>query len=95
LIKELGGNINGHWEFGICIANPQGVVGETKIVSDRVFTSEASITVLAGYPLDSLQIDPSSGKYVSDMGSAEQSDFWQRDIGKKLCDFVTSLNLDK
>lgn len=90
VIKHLGGRINGHWEFGVCIANPQGSLGEINIISPRVFTSAISSKIVPGYPLESLQIDPQSGKYIAEMEQAEQDEFWQRAIGKPLCDFVSS-----
>ncbi|MCL5784880.1 MAG: hypothetical protein M1142_06035 [Patescibacteria group bacterium] len=90
VIKRLGGRINGHWEFGVCIANPQGSLGEVNIISPRVFTSEVSPKVVPGYPLESLQIDPQSCKYIAEMEQPEQDEFWQRAIGKPLCDFVSS-----
>jgi inosine/xanthosine triphosphate pyrophosphatase family protein len=90
VIKRLGGRINGHWEFGVCIANSQGSLGEINIISPRVFTSEISTKVVPGYPLESLQVDPESGKYIAEMQQSEQDEFWQKAIGKPLCDFVSS-----
>ena len=44
--------------------------------------------MIPGYPLESLQIDQASGKYISDMTDAEQEEFWQRAVGEELCAFV-------
>ncbi|MFL5802701.1 MAG: hypothetical protein ACJ8CR_13285, partial [Roseiflexaceae bacterium] len=44
-----------------------------------------------GYPLESLQIEPEGGKYISEMTSEEQDAFWQRIVGKELCLFVRGL----
>lgn len=90
VIKRLGGRIDGHWEFGVCIATSKGSLGEINIISPRVFSSEVSSKVVPGYPLESLQIDPESGKYIAEMEQVEQDEFWQKAIGKPLCDFVSS-----
>ena len=58
LIKSLGGETKGRWEFAVCVATPQGEVRETTIKSPRVFTSTPSNKVIKGYPLESLQKDP-------------------------------------
>jgi len=88
LVKRFGEKENGHWEFAVCLATPEGEYRETTIVSPRVFTSQPSQRVLKGYPLESIQIDPGSGKYISEMTQAEQDTFWQRAIGAKLQKFV-------
>lgn len=93
LIKKLGGSINGYWEFGICIANPQGEFKETVIKSPRTFVSEPSKTMIEGYPLESIQIDQNSGRYISEMSQEEQDVFWQNAIGKPLLEFVQSVEL--
>lgn len=88
LIEGLGGETNGRWEFAVCIATSEGDAYETTIVSPRIFVSTASPKVIPGYPLESLQIDSASGKYISEMTQLEQDEFWQRAIGKELCGFV-------
>jgi hypothetical protein len=34
-----------------------------------------------GRQLESLQIDPMSGQYVTEMSGEEQGEFWQRSVG--------------
>jgi len=92
LISHLGERISGRWEYALCYARPDGTSEETTIKSSRVFVSKPSLKTVAGYPLESLQIDMESGKYISEMTQVEQDEFWQRSIGKKLADFVKSLN---
>ena len=84
LINSLGGEIKGYWEFAICIASPNGEIEETTIISKRNFTSKISRNVVEGYPLESIQIDPQSGKYISEMSQEEQDDFWKRMIGDEI-----------
>lgn len=88
LIGKLGGRVNGYWEFGICIANSEGDCRETVIKSPRVFVSTPSQKMVEGYPLESIQIEPKSGKYISEMSQVEQDVFWQKAIGKPLLEFV-------
>jgi len=91
VIKKLGGEVNGRWEFAICVADKGNVIGEVSIISPRKFISESSSNIVEGYPLESIQIDPESGKYISDMTQEEQDKFWQKAIGKQLCKFVESV----
>ena len=93
LIGKLGGRVNGYWEFGICIANPQGEYKEVVIKSPRTFVSQPSSTLIEGYPLESIQTDPISRKYISEMSQDEQDIFWQNAIGKPLLEFVKSVEL--
>ena len=93
LIEKLGGKIGGYWEFAICIANPQGKYKETIIKSPRIFVSKPSSTMVPGYPLESIQIEPNSEKYISEMTQEEQDVFWQTAIGKPLLEFVQSVDL--
>ena len=72
----------------------EGVIGETAvIVSRRIFVSVPSPKLVSGYPLESLQIDPASGRYLSEMSQGEQDAFWQKTIGTELCDFVSKIAL--
>jgi XTP/dITP diphosphohydrolase len=88
LIGSLGGKADGYWEFGICIATPTGDYKETTIKSPRTFVSTPTINRQAGYPLESIQIDPVSNKYIADMRQDEQDMFWQKSIGYKLLKFI-------
>jgi len=91
LIGRLGEKVEGHWEFAICVATPSGETQETTIISPRLFVSRPSQRIVPGYPLESIQIEPESGKYISEMSQDEQDIFWQKAIGEKLCNFIGSL----
>jgi XTP/dITP diphosphohydrolase len=93
LIGDLGGKIGGYWEFGACIANPSGEYRETVMRSPRVFVGKPSSTIVPGFPLESIQIDPISGKYFAEMKQEEQDSFWQKAIGKPLLEFIQSVDL--
>jgi hypothetical protein len=68
--------------------HPHGRCFETTILSPRTFVSAPSTTMMPGYPLESLQIDPASGQYISEMSPREQAAFWQRTVGRDLCAFL-------
>ncbi len=88
LVTSLGGKTTGYWEYGICVANPLGHIFETTIKTPRVFTDKPSQKIVQGYPLESIQIDPETNKYISDMTAEEQKQFWQQTIGNELCMFI-------
>lgn len=87
-IKALGGRINGYWEYALCLTDTQGRVYEQSFFAPRIFVSEPSACLLPGYPLESLQLDPQSGKYIAEMSEEEQATFWRQTIGQALVDFV-------
>jgi XTP/dITP diphosphohydrolase len=91
VIKKLGERVNGRWEFGVCVADPDGHTWEIIIISPRIFTSMRSSKVVVGYPLESLQIDPESGRYVSELGEEERAEFWQHMIGDELMKFMLTI----
>jgi inosine/xanthosine triphosphate pyrophosphatase family protein len=88
LVRQHGERLEGWWEYGLSIANSNGSSVEGSIISPRLFVAKQSEMVVPGYPLESIQIDPETGKYISEMSAEEQATFWQRTIGKQLNDFV-------
>lgn len=91
LVKSLGGTVTGHWEYGVCVADPSGKFSETTFRTPRIFTSKRSKKMVPGYPLESIQIDPETSKYISEMTPDEMANFWQRTLGAPLCTFVSSV----
>jgi hypothetical protein len=45
--------------------------------------------LLPGYPLESLQIEPKTGKYLTQLSKADQAEAWKKSLGKPLADFIT------
>jgi inosine/xanthosine triphosphate pyrophosphatase family protein len=88
LLADHGGTMDGYWEVAIAIVSPDGSIAETTFRSPRQFTSTPSKQIVDGYPLESIQIDPETGKYISEMSRDEQDVFWQRVIGRPLMEFV-------
>lgn len=93
LLSNFGGKVNGCWEFGVCVATPDGRTWETTIESPRIFTGTPSNRQIEGYPLESIQIEPDSGRYISEMSQEEQDTFWQKAIGQPLIEFFQSVDL--
>jgi len=91
LVESLGGTASGYWEYGICLAKPDGAVSELTIRTPRTFTSTPNEKMFPGYPLESIQIDPESGKYISEMSEMEQAAFWQKTLGMQLATFVQDI----
>lgn len=89
LISSHGGKMKGYWEFGVAIAKPNSKVVSASIRSPRFFTANRDSNVLEGYPLDSLQINPESGKYISEMSEEERAEFWRKTIGEELVRFIS------
>jgi len=88
LVTGLGGKVEGQWEFAVCIATPTGQISETTLISPRSFVGKPSLRRVSGYPLESLQIDTKTGKYIAEMTRKEKSQLWQELIGERLCTFV-------
>jgi XTP/dITP diphosphohydrolase len=88
LVAGLGGEADGRWEEAVCIAAPGGQIMETTLISRRSFVSKPSKKRVSGYPMESLQVDPKTGKYIAEMTGDEKSLFWQELIGERLCPFV-------
>ncbi len=93
LVEKLGGRIGGYWEYGICLAYPDGQTEEMIMKSPRLFVSQPSPKTIKDYPLESIQICPETGRYVAEMTPEEQDDFWQKTIGRELCDFINKIGL--
>lgn len=91
VIGSLGDQIGGRWEFAVCVADPDGRMWDTTIMSPRTFTKKKSDNQIQGYPLESIQIDLESGKYISDMTKEESNTFWQKSIGSELSKFILQL----
>lgn len=87
-VRRYGEQLKGWWEYGISIAKADGTSVEDSIISPRLFAAKQSDILVPGYPLLSIQIDPETGRYLSEMSSKEQALFWQRAIGEQLSQFV-------
>ncbi len=88
LIASLGEAVRGYWLFALVLACPEGPLFERSLRSPRLFVARPSPHRLEGYPLESLQIDPATGRYIAEMSEAERAAFWRRLLGDELLDLV-------
>lgn len=93
LIKSLGENNGGVFRYGVCVATPEGKIWTTKIPSRRIFTAVPCQERVDGYPIESLSLDPKSGKYIAQMNEVEKEIFWQENIGEGLGEFIKSIEI--
>jgi XTP/dITP diphosphohydrolase len=91
VIEELGGKTTGKIVMAACLALVNGATREFSLSTPRIFVSKPCSERIPGYPLDSLQIDPSDpdGKlYIAQMRPERQSEFLQKTTDRPILDFV-------
>ena len=88
LAKSMGDRVNAYWRYAFALARPDGACISFTYDTPRIFVSQPSSKTVEGFPLESLQIDPATGTYISEMSPAEVAAFWQNSIGKPLAEFV-------
>jgi len=88
LVASMGDRIKAYWRYAFALAWPDGRRVSFTHDTPRIFVSKPSDKIVEGFPLESLQIDPDSKKYVSEMNKEELADFWRHSIGIPLAQFV-------
>lgn len=88
LAKSMGDRVEAYWRYAFALANPDNTCVSFTHDTPRIFVSEPSSHIIEGFPLESIQIDPISGKYISEMSPEEAATFWQTSIGIPLTQFV-------
>ena len=88
IIKGLGDKTTMKVVDAFCIATPDGRLFETAITSTRHLVSQPSEKRAEGHPQDSFQVDPKTGKYLSEMTEEEKTVFWGEIFGEKLSKFI-------
>jgi XTP/dITP diphosphohydrolase len=66
-LDQVGGQSRGKWVTAIALKVDLAQIYSETFTSQTLFTSKASPVVMAGEPLNSLQVDPVSGIYFSEM----------------------------
>jgi inosine/xanthosine triphosphate pyrophosphatase family protein len=66
-IRALGGSTIGTWTGALALAFDDNHVVATVASHRRTFVSQPSAVVLPGEPLASLQIEPATGRYLSEV----------------------------
>jgi len=70
-LGDVGGQSKGIWITAIALMLSSSKVYSTTITSETIFVAKMSPIVMPGEPLNSLQIDPLSGVYFSEMTAAQ------------------------
>ncbi len=93
LINDHGGSLNGYWEFSFALGQPDGTSEAFVSQTPRKFVGIPDVTTLPGYPLESIQIDPVSGKYITELSAEEQAESWRESLGEPLAKFINQYYL--
>ncbi|MGA3292222.1 MAG: non-canonical purine NTP pyrophosphatase [Candidatus Microgenomates bacterium] len=83
-VKELGGRAKARWISSIALVTDPEKIFVGNNTRNAVFTSERSPKMTPGEPLNSIQIDPVTGKYYSEMSLEE----WGRIQGDIEQDYI-------
>lgn len=71
-LNAVGGESTGHYNVALAIVDENGKVYSREFKPERYFINKPSKTLQKGFPLSSLAYDKKSGKYLSEMTSAEK-----------------------
>ena len=71
LIAGLGGRSGGLWKSGIALISSTGTSYSEEFTRGTILTSERSLKRTEGEPLNSIQIDPNTGKNFTDLTEDE------------------------
>jgi 8-oxo-dGTP diphosphatase len=72
-LDNVGGSSKGLWITAIVLKTSPGNILSKTFESETMFTSDASDVQTPGEPLNSLQINPITGKYYSEMTPEERT----------------------
>lgn len=89
LIERLGGTTEGTWTGAIAVAFDTDEVVSADAMLTRTWVDRPSPVIRPGEPLASLQIDPGSGRYVSEL-SVESRAAHANPIDQEFLDFVAA-----
>jgi len=88
IVDRQGGVVEGHWEFGLALAGPEGPIADTVVMSPCRWMSPPSPRRTEGYPLESIQVDPVSGRHLVDLDSEARDALWRQSMGASLIRFI-------
>lgn len=91
IIASLGKEASGYWEYALSACHPDGQEYNLVFRSPRRFSATPCLAIMEGYPLESLQLEKDTGKYIAEMTEIEKEQFWQKNIGQEVQGFIKSL----
>ncbi len=86
-IEALGGRTKGVWTSAIGLVVDNNKIYAESYTTDTIFVSQKSPNNTPGEPLNSLQIDPKTGRYFTDLKPEEWIDL-QKNREKGYIDFM-------
>jgi XTP/dITP diphosphohydrolase len=89
LVKELGGKTDGLWVSAIALITSKGKEFVERFERKTILTSKINPKRTPGEPLNSIQIDPTTGKYFTDLTKKEWLEL-QTNREKSSIDFIKS-----
>lgn len=88
-LNKYGGESKGIWKIGITLALSQNEVYSTTFDRETKFTSKVCKKVTKGEPLNSIQIEPSTGRYQADLTPAQRKET-QKELSRHINTFITT-----
>ena len=74
LLRRLGGRATGEWTFGIALAAAPGRILSARRAHRTQFVATPSPVLVPGAALQSLQVNPATGRYFSEMTPSEHAE---------------------
>lgn len=88
LIKEYGGKLKAHWNYGMVVCSDKGLKSFTWKSKDFYFISTPCKEINKGHPLNSLSIDIETGKYIAEFPERYRASYNDEITDEKLIVFL-------
>ena len=88
LLRRLGGRATGEWTLGIALATAPGRIISARRVHRTQFVATPRPALVPGAALQSLQVNPATGRYFSEMTPSEHAERL-RERARWIVGFVT------
>lgn len=88
LTERNGGRLRACWVFGLAIGMPDGQVLDATAVTERMLVAPPCAARQPGYPLNSLQLDPATGRYLAELTEPEAAVLQAESMGGPLRDLA-------
>jgi 8-oxo-dGTP diphosphatase len=95
LINDHNGSLDGYWEFSFALGYPDGTSEAFVSQTPRRFVGTPDSNTIPGYPLESIQIDAASGKYITQLSAEEHASSWRESLGAPLAQFIATHYTDR
>lgn len=86
-LEKYGGNSKGRWEIALTLVKSEIDMYTTVFENETYFTAVKSQSYTTHEPLNSIQVDPRTGKYVAEL-TVEEKKQSQEKLVKHIYDFI-------